>query len=629
MGEGDTGGGFDASPFNPADPDSTLSSPFTVVEEDPLGILRPSALGPPSPLPRSAAASHTFLMLLWTVGTAVAFLFALCFRGRRSTGPHGGPRARALAGQDQSGAPPKEDEEDNAFLSYALEACLEMEEEMRFEGPAFPPVPPSEEEKITSIVSSLKSEALHFETQVGPTESLETLSTPGPKYWPLLVDLTAQEGDLRSGGQGIGAGHEGGALWGDPSVQGPTRPTPPTAPELLSLLLQQQQQQQPSSSQAAAAADASKASGPPPLEKPEEADQPPPKRPRKDTGKALGSSLLYSLLQKKSHLPQQQQQQQQQHSRSGAAPAGTPPKETAGMGHSSHDGSLPSSSGGASISSSGHSILRELLLQPARASTSSASPRSSGDSNEEIVLMPSTLKVGQGYICIITETGKKISFLHPPPTPPPNTPPHYQLPVVLPQALQNLKARFHVPALLSGFNGNIGHHLDLIRAQLRKKFLSDTDIEQILRACEQVAKYLLTKQTANMVHVNGARAVERLSMRFICLDALVSCIQVLGPLMRPELWFPYLITKIPNNYEPAWLRETPVAAFNNHLALMLCAALAELKAGRRVSLGLKEKIMRDLFTSRFSPPCFRPRDWDGWRMDYEKEEQHPDSSDTE
>ncbi|KAL8442050.1 hypothetical protein Emed_007425 [Eimeria media] len=579
------GGGLAASPFYLAHPNPAFSSPFHVVEEGPPEILRSFVVRPRAPLPRPVAASAIFLILVSSIGAAVAFLLATCFRRFRSRGTGEGLQVRALAEEQQQpwGGHPEEYGEDEAFLSQTLDGCLELESELGLAAPAPQLLPPTEDEAVKSIASSLQEAALMFEGQQTSDGFLGTSLSPNPEEAPQPLGLTAQADDHWSG-QRTGAWQEGGSPLGPPLAPVPTPPTPPQGaphgasgtPALLSLL---QQQRRPSRREAAAA------------EVRAEKEQAESKRRRRDTGGAVGHRSLYALLQLKS-LPARQQEQD-------------------------------SSPGSASTSSRG--VSPSLSLGSPEASISSQSPES-GEDTSASSMQPSSLEVGEGSITIVSPTGEKITFPHPPLPTPPNTPLHYRLPSVPPEAVQTV---FLIRAALPSYIGpRIWDVLNLVRTQLRKPVLNKAEVTQLMIACRQLLKYLLMRQGTVVESANGARAVERLSMRYLCFEALVNCVQLIGPPMKPEEWFPQLVAAIPTNFKPAWLRETPASKFNNDLAALLRQALTELKAGRRASLELTEQIKKSLFTGELAPPQFKPPHWDNWRSDFE-EDKDPNLSATE
>ncbi|KAL8446167.1 hypothetical protein Emag_004797 [Eimeria magna] len=553
------------------------------MEEGPSEILERYAVGPRAPVPRPAAASRISLVLLSAIGAAVAFLLATCFRRLRSRGPAKGLRVRSLAGLQRWGAAVEEGGEEQAFLSQALEGCLDLEVELGFAAPAPQPFPLPENEAVKSIVFSLKEAAMMFETRQASDGFLETSLSSTPQEAPQLLDLTAQADD-QSTRQRTEAWQETGSPQGAPPAPVPTPPMPPQgalhntsdAPELLSLL---QQRRRSKSSEAAAAAEE------------EEAASPPPKKPRRNKGGATSYDTLYALF----NSTLQQAGQQEQDSSSGSG--GDSPGEKS-----------PSLSAGSP-----------------QASTTRQSPEVSADTGESL-MQPSSLEVVDGSISVVLETGEKITFPHPPIPTPPDTPLHYRLPLVQPGAV---KTQLLIHAAFPIYSaGRIWSLLDEIRVRLRKPVLTTADVTHLMAVCQHVLKYLLTKQTAVLKSVVGSRAVERLSMRYLCLEALVNCIQLIGPAMKPEEWFPQLVSKIHADFVPTWLRGTPETNFNNHLATILTRALTELKAGRRPSLELTEEIKRMLFPKKSAPALFRPRHWDSWRSDFEEDEDS-DPSDIE
>ncbi|KAL8446168.1 hypothetical protein Emag_004798 [Eimeria magna] len=607
-------GGLAPSAFYPANADPASSSPSMVVEEGLPEILERYAVGPRAPVPRPAAARRISLILLSSIGAAVAFLLATCFRRLRSRGPAEGLQVRSLAGQERWGGAAEEDGDEEDFLSQALEGCLDLEVELGFAEPAPRPLPPTENDAVKSIVFSLKEAAMMFETQQASDGFLETSLPSTPQEAPQPLGLTAQADDQGTR-QRTEAWQEGAGPSGAPLASVPTPPMPshnglqgvPTSDELVYL----QQQQRGPSSEAAAAAEGRVASRPPFPANEEEAEQPPSKKARGHLGEAVSRFSLYTLLVE----PPRRELQQQQKSLPRLLPA-----ETRAHGPSKQSGLFASFPGAFFSSNEAASAAEAFLAAGPSASpqalTSGQTPKSSANSRSAS-LQPGGLEVVEGSMSIVLQTGEKITFPHPPIPTPPDTPLHYRLPLVPPEALQT---HFLTNVALSSYCcASVWPPLVVIRTQLRKPALDAVDVTQVIAACQQVLKYLLTKHTGLVTLLHASKAVERLSIRYLCLEALVTCIQLLGPSMRPEEWFGQLVTEIPIKFRLTSIHRSPAAWFNTKLLWLLTEALIQLKAGKRPSLELTESIKKKLFSRKTAPPFFRPQYWDPWRPDFEED----------
>ncbi|KAL8273136.1 hypothetical protein Esti_002894 [Eimeria stiedai] len=520
--------------------------------------------------------------------------------------------------------------------------------------------PPSEEdsgdtgEAPSKILSELKDEVSSSELQELLDALLQAAPSPSPQDGPHLLGLTAQGSDHWSGEQAEASP----AFWGP--LGAPLAPvaTPPIPPHeglqgasASPALHVQHQQHWPSSSKAAAAADEARGASSLPFLKEDEDEQPPPsKKARRDADVASGYRPLHEGLrqmpwqaqqqqqqqqqeqqqqqqqqeqqqqqqqEQQQQEQQQQQQQQQQHIFPGSAHAETPPTETPAHGQSTQSGLLASSPDGVSSLSG----VFPLMPRAAEASGSSQASTSRASSQDTQVLQPASsrphsLEVGQSSISVTLHTGERVVFPHPPLPTPPNSPLHYRLPLVPPEAVQtHFITR---AAIMSYCCGSIWEPLGLIRAKLRKAVLDTVEVTQVVAACQQLVKYLVAKHTTPVRHLKASVAIDRLAMRFLCFEALVNCIQLIGPSMKPEEWFPDLVAQVPTSYAPLIIQTTPTALFNVHMTGWLTKALNQLKSGTRPSLQLTRAIKRGLFCSFNSPLFLRRTYWEAWQKDYKQ-----------
>ncbi|KAL8452866.1 hypothetical protein Emed_001164 [Eimeria media] len=162
--------------------DLARSLPSTAAAEGPPEALGSLTFQRPYLHKGAPAARGLFLLLVYSVAVAATFLVALCFRRLRlkgGGGPLEGSQNRLLAGQqhpwDSSGGPQEGDdeEEEAGFLSNTLEACLDMEGEMKLPPLPSQPVPANESQAINEIMWKLKDEALMFELE--QTEAQQTI----------------------------------------------------------------------------------------------------------------------------------------------------------------------------------------------------------------------------------------------------------------------------------------------------------------------------------------------------------------------------------------------------------------------------------------------------------------------
>ncbi|KAL8437870.1 hypothetical protein ACSSS7_000633 [Eimeria intestinalis] len=457
------------------------------------------------------------------------------------------------------------------------------------------------------------------EVELSPVSSSEEGS-------PSTIDLTSDDEDQWSG-QGTGFGPERGAHSGAPQAPIPMPAIPidaglqgaSAAPTLVSA--QQQEQQRSSSSKAAAATAAEE----------EEVEPPPAKKAKGDTGKASGQPSLYGLLQHRPKLTEEQQQQQRD-LLAGLLPAVAPPRRTRARILPSQIGSLTAFPPRIS-SSSGGAATGELSPAIPQAAGPSGSPQASAseesrESTRETwfsLLGPRRAVAGQGYLTLTLDTGEVIFFAHPAPPNDATTPLHYRLPFVPPDAVQT---HFRTQAALKTFCcARIWEPLDVVRSTLQKPVLDAIEVTQLMAAAQQLFTYLVTRQSGSLAAMAASKAVERFAMRYLCLEALVNCIFVLGPAMKPEEWFFFLIARLPIEFKycERAANKTAVSRFNLRLVMLIREAITELKAGRRPSLQLTEKIKRKLFVKNSGLLTFRQPQWDRWRDDLED----PDSSDDE
>ncbi|KAL8452869.1 hypothetical protein Emed_001167 [Eimeria media] len=377
----------------------------------------------------------------------------------------------------------------------------------------------------------------------------------------------------------------------------PTPPSPSSASDLLSLLQQQPEQQQPSSSQEAAASEESGALSV--SSAAEEAGSQ--SRPSKEPKKADGGAKRKSSVQEP---PRKKPRVWLIHSYEKPPPkAGRQPikkKVTAALRTynevSASGDVVPSTSG---VSAPGQPASREATTSK---QTGTDAPQA----------QPSGPQVGDGVLTVKLHTGETISFAHPPLPTPPNAPPHYRLPRVRPEVIQR---HFSISkGLVSGIVGNIWSHLDIIRRLFLKPELSTEDVDVLVVRTQSLVRHMMTRYQSPITNVDPTGAKEKLALRFVCFEAVVITIQLLGPAMHPDEWFPQLVAAIHTDYQDTTPITSPTAFLNIRLRALLVEGLKQLKRGLRPSLELTTEVKKLLFSSDVAPRNIPPRDREIWRQ---------------
>ncbi|KAL8273230.1 hypothetical protein Esti_002846 [Eimeria stiedai] len=193
---------------------------------------------------------------------------------------------------------------------------------------------------------------------------------------------------------------------------------------------------------------------------------------------------------------------------------------------------------------------------------------------------PGHLKVEGGYMIVTAAGGTIYAIPHPPEQASAGAHPHYNIPKLLPGSLSR------------GF------------------------------ALSLVVKYLLFRHGSPLPVVNPSQTADKLAMRYMCLDALVSLLQLLGPALAPHLWWDTFVRWIPTDYQPrssgSQVRRT---IEYRELCSRLSNALNKLKQGQRLPEEETVRLKRDILAAQ-GPGVFKHRKWDFWRHDdaeYQKE----------
>ncbi|KAL8450150.1 hypothetical protein Emag_003394 [Eimeria magna] len=218
------------------------------------------------------------------------------------------------------------------------------------------------------------------------------------------------------------------------------------------------------------------------------------------------------------------------------------------------------------------------------------------------------------FIEINMRSGPPVRIQHPPPAMPADTHPYYRLPPA-PSSPTLILLREEGWLIHSGGRRTVKQSLDPIRRLLAKPQLTYQDAQELLFSSRCVVDYLSQwhKRPLNGRIPNVAAYV--LGLRFLCLEALVSVIQVLGPAMNAQQWFPWLVATVPTNFDPKAFRSEVRTTHHMWLATQLSGALEQLKHGRRPSMTTVVMLKRALFHHTSAPLRFKNPEWDPWRSD--------------
>ncbi|KAL8455109.1 hypothetical protein Emag_001046 [Eimeria magna] len=229
-------------------------------------------------------------------------------------------------------------------------------------------------------------------------------------------------------------------------------------------------------------------------------------------------------------------------------------------------------------------------------------------------LQDSGLVVSEGFLTITLLTGEEISFPHPPEPVPVDTPAHYRLPRVPSEAIQT---EFQIDeALVGPTNRSPWNHLDIVINLLLQNELNSKEVEAIMLRCQALVRHMMTKCLSDVAHTDPFTVKERLGVRFVILETLVICIQLLGPAMKPHRWFPQLLATVPTEFNMNPRIVTTRALMHFRLSKLLAKGLKILMQGKRPSLQLTTKIKSLLFSPYFAPRNIRKHIRKEWWRDF-------------
>ncbi|KAL8450147.1 hypothetical protein Emag_003391 [Eimeria magna] len=226
-------------------------------------------------------------------------------------------------------------------------------------------------------------------------------------------------------------------------------------------------------------------------------------------------------------------------------------------------------------------------------------------------------KTRTSSVAITLKSNVVIHISHPPPSMPPNTHPYYRLPNV---PLDAIKPRFYAgAALLPGTVNNIIGHLLTFREIFMKDELNEHDVHVLMHTAQYLLKYLLVWHRRPLENDRPQEALVRIGMRYLCFEGLLSAVQILGPAMHPQDWFPLIVEGVPTTYQRVKISGSHKAVRN--LVHRFSQALEELKRGIRPSLSETLFLKRILFKWPKAPSAFKKNKWDPWRADDDEENQ--------
>ncbi|CDJ51154.1 hypothetical protein EBH_0039730 [Eimeria brunetti] len=151
---------------------------------------------------------------------------------------------------------------------------------------------------------------------------------------------------------------------------------------------------------------------------------------------------------------------------------------------------------------------------------------------------------------------------------------------------------------------------------LARQILYFNDIMELRRVAEGLIEHAVNHQFHDVSKQRVGRAVERLGLRFLLMDAVVCTFIVLGQKAEAKYW--RMFTRAINHAPPllpflgSYVRQ-PTFAFS--LSQELSSAIQTLKKGRRPKAADLLQIKRRLFCMASSPARFKKPDFERWRQD--------------
>ncbi|CDJ58310.1 hypothetical protein EMWEY_00015000 [Eimeria maxima] len=151
---------------------------------------------------------------------------------------------------------------------------------------------------------------------------------------------------------------------------------------------------------------------------------------------------------------------------------------------------------------------------------------------------------------------------------------------------------------------------------LSQEVLVDTHMMELAQIAEDLVGNAMHFQGQDLSQHQTYRAVERLAIRFMLLDVVVSTLMILEQKPDPGQWKRFAEAISDAAPDPATTANyTQRALFSLSLAQELGRGIRILKTGKRPHPDELVKIRRMLFCSPLSPARFRERDFDHWRLE--------------
>ncbi|KAL8434390.1 hypothetical protein ACSSS7_003216 [Eimeria intestinalis] len=227
---------------------------------------------------------------------------------------------------------------------------------------------------------------------------------------------------------------------------------------------------------------------------------------------------------------------------------------------------------------------------------------------------PSQLQVERGLMIIRAPQGAVYTIPHPPERMRPGAHPFYSLPVLRPGALTrglDLSAVLRPsPTIKAPLRS-----LKRVQGLLKKEVLEANEAQVLVSLTESLVRYLVLRHRSRLPIINPSLTADRLGMRFMCLEAIVCLMQLLGPAISPHLWWDPFVRWVPTEYNPLPSQSRlPRAAEFRELCIRLSYACKRLKRGLRLSEEDTVQLKRDLLTTQ-APTRFKESKWDAWRLD--------------
>ncbi|KAL8455636.1 hypothetical protein Emag_000566 [Eimeria magna] len=207
--------------------------------------------------------------------------------------------------------------------------------------------------------------------------------------------------------------------------------------------------------------------------------------------------------------------------------------------------------------------------------------------------------------------------LPPPASPmPPSTHPYYRLPPLEPGRIPR---SFNIARAFDSMSGVSVHpHLQTIRRLLLQPSITPAQAEPLITALEELVSHLYRFQRSPLDTKKPGIAAYLLARRYLSLEAVFIGVQLLGPAMHPQNWWPKLVQSIPSGFSRTLKRKRrykKTTISSCELARRLSAAIALLKKGIRPSLRDTVQLKRDLFTNATVHLGLEEPKWDEWRKD--------------